>query len=49
MMIYLLPKAKTEKTEFGRKKGPVDFLNEIKKGEITIEQVKDSQEDFHIT
>ena len=47
MMIYLLPKAKTEKTESGRKKGPVDFLNEIKKGEITIEQAKDSQEDFN--
>ena len=28
------------------KKGPVDFLNQIRKGEITIEQAKDSQEDF---
>ena len=29
------------------KKGPIDFLNEIKKGEITIEQAKASQEDFN--
>ena len=34
-------------TDFSRKKGPVDFLNEIKKGEMTIEQAKASQEDFN--
>ena len=32
---------------FVQKRGPVDFLNEIKKGEITVEQGKDSQEDFN--
>ena len=30
-----------------KRKGPADYLNEIKKGEITIEQTKDSQEDFN--
>ena len=42
----ILSKAKTEKPILVEK-GLVDFLNEIKKGEITIEQAKDSQEDFN--
>ena len=47
MMIQnLLPKAKSEKPILVQKKGPVAFLNEIKKGEITMEQAKALQEDF---
>ena len=45
--LIFITKSKKRKTGFSRKKGPVDFLNEIKKGEITIEQAKDSQEDFN--
>ena len=36
-----------EKTDFSWKKGPVDYLKEIKKGDITIEQAKASQKDFN--
>ena len=35
------------KTDFSKKKGPVAFLNGIKTNQITIEQAKDSQEDFN--
>ena len=38
---------KNRKADFSQKKDPVDFLNESKKGEITIEKAKDSQEDFN--
>ena len=44
--LIFITERKTVKPIFSREKGPVDFLNEIKKDEITIEQVKDSQEDF---
>ena len=44
---YLLPKAKTQKPILVKKKGPVDLLNEIKKGKIAIEQPKASKEDFN--
>ena len=42
MIWYLLLKAKTEKPILfkKKKKDPVDFHNEIKKGEITIGQAK---------
>ena len=38
---------KNRKTDFSLKKRSCRFSNEIKKGEITIEQAKDSQEDFN--
>ena len=45
--LIFITKSKNRKTNFNRKKGSVDFLNEIKKGEITIEKARDSQEDFN--
>ena len=47
--LIFITESKNRKTDFSqkKKKGPVDFLNEIKKGEITIEQAKASQEDFN--
>ena len=45
--LIFITKRRNRKTDFSRKKGPVDFLNEIRKGEITMEQAKDSQEDFN--
>ena len=41
-----IAESKIRKTDFNPKKGPVAFLNEIKKGEITMEQAKALQEDF---
>ena len=32
--------------DFPKKDDPLTFLNKIKKGEITIEEVKESQKDF---
>ena len=34
------------KTNFSKKDDPLTFLNKIKKGEITIEEAKESQKDF---
>ena len=45
--LIFITESKNRKTNFSQKKGPADFLNETKKGEITIEQAKDSQEDFN--
>ena len=45
-MIFITER-KSRKTHFSLEKGPVDFLNEIKTGETTTEQVKDSQEGFN--
>ena len=42
--LIFITESRKRKTNFGLKKGPVDFLNEMKKGKITIEQDKDSQE-----
>ena len=42
-----MTESKNRKTDFSRNNGPVDFLNKIKKGEITIEQAKASQEHFN--
>ena len=42
-----ITESRNRKTDFCRKKGLVDFLNEIKKGEITTEEAKASQEDFN--
>ena len=33
-------------TDFSKKVDPLTFLNKIKKGEITIEETKESQKDF---
>ena len=45
--LIFITKRKNRKTNFRRRKGIADFLNEIKKGEITIEQTKASLEDFN--
>ena len=45
--LIFITERKSRKTHFSLEKGPVDFLNEIKTGETTTEQVKDSQEDFN--
>ena len=45
--LIFITESKNRKTDFSRKKGPADFFNEIKKGEITIEQAKASLEDFN--
>ena len=45
--LIFITKSKNRKTDFSRKKSPGGFLNKIKKGEMTIEQAKDSQEDFN--
>ena len=45
--LIFITKNKKNKSDFSRKKGLLDFLNEIKKSEITIEQSKASQEDFN--
>ena len=45
--LIFITESKNRKTDFSRKKGPVDFLTKIKKGETAIEQAKASQEDFY--
>ena len=45
--LIFISKTKNRKTDFSWRKGPVDFLNEIMKGEMTLEQAKHSQEDFN--
>ena len=45
--LIFITKSKNRKTNFKRKKCYLDFLNEIKKGEKTIEHAKASQEDFN--
>ena len=42
-----IAESKNRKNNFTRRKGPAYFFNEIKKGEITIQQAKASQEDFN--
>ena len=42
--LIFITESRKRKTDFGLKKGLVDFLNEMKKGKITIEQDKNSQE-----
>ena len=42
--LIFITESRKGKTDFGLKKGLVDFLNEMKKGKITIEQDKNSQE-----
>ena len=42
-----IAESKNRKKNFTRRKGLAYFFNEIKKGEITIQQAKASQEDFN--
>ena len=45
--LIFITESKNRKTDFSPKTGPLDCLNEIKKGETTIEQAKASQTGFN--
>ena len=45
--IKFIAESKNRKNDFTRRKGPAYFFNEIKKGEITIQQAKVSLENFN--